>query len=53
MKPERSGHASRPFRAQMGREPNVHAADPLERRMAEALAWLKTEKARRMRESAI
>ncbi|MTH33556.1 DEAD/DEAH box helicase [Paracoccus limosus] len=41
------------FRAQMGREPNVHAADPLEKRMAEALAWLKTEKARRMRESAI
>lgn len=41
------------FRAQMGREPNVHAADPLEKRMAEALAWLKAEKARRMRESAV
>lgn len=38
------------FRAGEGREPNVHSADPLEKRMAEALAWLKAEKARRMRE---
>lgn len=41
------------FRATEGREPNVHAADPLEKRMAEALAWLKAEKARRMREAAL
>ncbi|RJE85466.1 DEAD/DEAH box helicase [Paracoccus onubensis] len=41
------------FRASEGREPNVHAADPLEKRMAEALAWLKSEKARRMREAAL
>lgn len=41
------------FRAAEGREPNVHAADPLEKRMAEALAWLKAEKARRMREAAL
>ena len=41
------------FRAGEGREPNVHAADPLEKRMAEALAWLKAEKARRMREAAL
>lgn len=40
------------FRAQEGREPNVHSANALERRMAEALAWLKTEKARRLREAA-
>jgi hypothetical protein len=38
------------FRAQEGREPNVHAADPLEKRMAEALAWLKNRKAQMMRE---
>lgn len=41
------------FRAGEGREPNVHAAHPLEKRMAEALAWLKAEKARRMREGAL
>lgn len=29
------------FREQEGREPNVHAAEALEKRMAEALAWLK------------
>lgn len=33
------------FRAQEGREPNVHAADPLEKRLAEALAWIRTRKA--------
>ncbi len=37
------------FRAQEGHEPNVHAADPLEKRMAEALAWLKNKKAQRLR----
>jgi hypothetical protein len=41
------------FRANEGREPNVHASDPLEKRMAEALAWLKTQKAKRMREGAL
>lgn len=40
------------FRAQEGREPNVHAEDPLEKRMAEALAWLKNRKAQMMREAA-
>jgi hypothetical protein len=37
------------FRAQEGREPNVHSADALEKRMAEALAWLKTRKAQTLR----
>lgn len=32
------------FRASEGTEPNPHAADPLEKRMAEALAWLKEKK---------
>lgn len=41
------------FRAAEGREPNVHAADSLEKRMAEALAWLKTEKAKRLREGSL
>ncbi|KRB49811.1 DEAD/DEAH box helicase [Rhizobium sp. Root708] len=40
------------FRAQEGREPNVHAEDALEKRMAEALAWLKNRKAQIMRETA-
>jgi hypothetical protein len=38
------------FRAAEGRAPNVHSANPLEKRMAEALAWLKAEKAKRLRE---
>ena len=38
------------FRASEGREPNVHSPDPLEKRMAEALAWLKAQKAKRLRE---
>ncbi|WP_299561894.1 DEAD/DEAH box helicase [uncultured Sulfitobacter sp.] len=41
------------FRAAEGREPNVHSAIPLEKRMAEALAWLKAEKAKRLREGAL
>ncbi|WP_443477958.1 DEAD/DEAH box helicase [Novosphingobium aerophilum] len=41
------------FRAAEGREPNVHSANPLEKRMAEALAWLKAEKAKRLREGAL
>lgn len=41
------------FRQAEGREPNVHSPDPLEKRMAEALAWLKSEKVRRMRAGAV
>lgn len=41
------------FRAQEGREPNVHAADALEKRMAEALAWLKFKKAQKLREASL
>lgn len=41
------------FRAAEGREPNVHSANRLEQRMAEALAWLKAEKAKRLREGAL
>jgi hypothetical protein len=41
------------FRATEGREPNLNAVDPLEKRMAEALAWLKAQKAKRMREGAL
>ncbi|RNL45644.1 DEAD/DEAH box helicase [Ochrobactrum sp. MH181795] len=37
------------FRAIEGREPNVHSADEIEKRMAEALAWLKVKKAEAMR----
>lgn len=37
------------FRAQEGREPNVHSADETEKRMAEALAWLKARKAQTLR----
>lgn len=40
------------FRATKGREPNVNSANTLEKRMAEALAWLKAEKAKRLREAA-
>ncbi|MDQ1850632.1 DEAD/DEAH box helicase [Gemmobacter fulvus] len=39
------------FRAQEGREPNVHSADALEKRMAEALAWLKFKKTQKLREA--
>lgn len=37
------------FRAQEGREPNPHSADPLEKRLAEAHAYIKTKKAERHR----
>ncbi len=40
------------FREIEGHEPNPHAADPLERRLAEAHAWLRTKKAERMRAQA-
>ncbi|OUJ03886.1 DEAD/DEAH box helicase [Acetobacter malorum] len=41
------------FRAQEGREPNLHSENLLEKRMAEAQAWLKHEKAKRLRDGAI
>ena len=41
------------FRAAEGREPGLNSPDALEKRMAEALAWLKTQKAKRMREGAL
>jgi superfamily II DNA or RNA helicase len=37
------------FTAQEGRAPNPHAADDLERRLAEAHAYIRTKKAERMR----
>lgn len=40
------------FREAEGREPNPHAADPLEKRMAEALAYIRTKKAERLRTAA-
>ncbi|QEH97906.1 DEAD/DEAH box helicase [Gluconobacter thailandicus] len=40
------------FRATEGREPNVNSANILEKRMAEALAWLRAGKAKRLREAA-
>jgi hypothetical protein len=36
------------FRADRGVEPNLASPNPLERRMAEALAWLRDQKRRRM-----
>jgi len=41
------------FRAAEGREPNLNSPDALEKRMAEALAWLKAQKAKRMRGGAL
>jgi hypothetical protein len=40
------------FREAEEREPNPHAADPLEKRMAEALAYIRVKKAERMRSAA-
>ncbi|MFK7941803.1 MAG: hypothetical protein AB8B85_02635, partial [Paracoccaceae bacterium] len=40
------------FRAQEGREPNPHSADALEKRLAEALAYVKAKKAERARAAA-
>lgn len=37
------------FRAQEGREPNPNAEDPLEKRLAEAHAYIRNKKAERMR----
>ena len=41
------------FRASEGREPNPNSPDALEKRMAEALSWLKAQKAKRMREGTL
>lgn len=40
------------FRAQEGREPNPHAEDPLEKRLAEAHAYIRNKKAERARAEA-
>ena len=37
------------FRAQEGREPNPHAEDPKEKRLAEAHAYIRNKKAERAR----
>ncbi|MEA1830936.1 DEAD/DEAH box helicase [Methylobacterium durans] len=41
------------FRAATGKEPNVHSPDALERRMGEAHAWLKSQKAKKLRDGTI
>ncbi|UWQ13072.1 DEAD/DEAH box helicase [Aliiroseovarius sp. M344] len=41
------------FRVSEGREPNPNSPDALEKRMAEALSWLKAQKAKRMREGTL
>jgi hypothetical protein len=41
------------FRESEGREPNPNSPDALEKRMAEALSWLKAQKAKRMREGTL
>ncbi|TFL16581.1 hypothetical protein [Jannaschia formosa] len=40
------------FREAEGREPNPHAAEPLEKRIAEALAYIRAKKAERLRAAA-
>lgn len=42
----------RAFKAERGHEPSLGAANPMERRMAEALAWLRDAKRQRMTRSA-
>jgi len=41
------------FREAEGREPSLSSLDALEKRMAEALAWIKAQKAKRMREGTL
>jgi hypothetical protein len=41
------------FRISEGKEPNPNSPDALEKRMAEALSWLKAQKVKRMREGTI
>jgi len=40
----------RAFKEQHGREPNINSANPIEKRMAEALAWIRAAAIRRQRE---
>lgn len=40
----------RAFKEQHGKEPNINSADPIERRMAEALAWIRAAAIRRQKE---
>lgn len=40
----------RAFKEQHGKEPNMNSADPIEKRMAEALAWIRAAAIRRQKE---
>jgi len=40
------------FKAERGVEPSLNSVNPLERRMAEALAWIRDAKRKRMAEAA-
>lgn len=40
------------FKTERGQEPNLNSASPMERRMAEALAWIREAKRKRMAEGA-
>jgi hypothetical protein len=40
----------RAFKEQHGKEPNINSANPIEKRMAEALAWIRAAAIRRQRE---
>lgn len=40
----------RMFKEQNGREPNINSANPIEKRMAEALAWIRAAAIRRQKE---
>lgn len=40
----------RSFKEQHGKEPNINSPDPIERRMAEALAWIRAAAIRRQKE---
>ena len=40
----------RAFKEQHGKEPNINSADPIEKRMAEALAWIRAAAIRRQKE---
>ena len=40
----------RAFKEQHGKEPNINSADPMEKRMAEALAWIRAAAIRRQKE---
>ena len=40
----------RAFKEQHGKEPNINSPDPIEKRMAEALAWIRAAAIRRQKE---